>query len=84
MSQSGITRDDWLKALNEAGVVTEDDQNAVTVNEFMVMFDLPRQQASRQLIQLEAAGRAVRTRKIGTTPDGKTVRYLAFRLRQDA
>lgn len=60
---SGISRDEWLKALDDAGLVVVDDQSAVSVSEFGTMFGIERTAALRRLSQLEALGRAVRTKK---------------------
>ena len=76
----GITRDDWLKALTEAGANLEDDQDAVTVAEFMAMFDLVRYTAERRLRALAAAGKATVTRKRMTATDGRRVYCIAYRL----
>lgn len=79
---TGITRDDWLKALADVGKSSVDDQGAVTVLEFAVMFNIPRSTASHHLRKLEAAGRAIRTQKRGRNDYGRDVRYIAYRLVQ--
>lgn len=59
-----ITRDEWLKALEEAGVnALSDDQGALTVAEFAAMFGICRTAAVRRLEHLCAAGKATRTQK---------------------
>lgn len=75
-----ITRDEWLKALEDVGVSDEDDQGALTVAEFMEMFGVPRFTAERRLRHLAATGKATRTRKRGRTPDGRSFSFIAYRL----
>lgn len=75
-----INRDEWLKALTEAGVSEIDDQDAVTVMEFAAMFDLDRQTADRRLKRLEAAGKATKAKKRTSGPDGRMCWYLAYKL----
>lgn len=75
-----ISRDEWLKALSEIGHSEEDDQEALTIEEFGAMFSMPRETAERRLKQLAAAGKATRTKKVGRSNDGRQVRYIAYRL----
>ena len=75
-----ISRDEWLKALSEAGYTTEDDQSAITVGEFRAMFGLTKTTAVNRLLALVESGRAVETKKWGTTPYGRRIPYRAFRL----
>lgn len=75
-----ISRDEWLSALNEAGVSVEDDSEAVTVAEFCQLFSLRRQAGVSRLEALVAAGKATRTRKRAPTSEGKMVSYIAYRL----
>lgn len=79
-----IARDAWLKALEEAGQPTEDDQEAVTIREFAEMFQLRREAATRRLEALVAAGKATRTTKASAVLDGagrtRTYRVAAYRL----
>ena len=79
---AGISRDEWMKALTEAGLHDqEDDQAAVTVTEFAAMFGIHRLRAARQLEALAKAGKAHKTYKRTRTPDGgRTFRYIAYRL----
>lgn len=79
---SGISRDEWLKALTDAGLHETDDQEAVTVPEFAAMFGLDRQTADRRLKRLEAIGKATRVRKRAPAAgrDGRMCWYVAFRL----
>ena len=78
---SGLTRDDWMKAMEDAGVDTGvGDPLAITTNEFAAMFKLSRAQAERRLRKLEEAGRAKRTRKLAPGGDGRLCWSVAFRL----
>lgn len=77
---SGINRDEWLKAMQDAGLSNEDDQDAVTVTEFAEMFDLHRATAERHLAKLESAGKAIRTRKRSAGIDGRRYSAVAYRL----
>lgn len=77
-----INRDDWLKALHDAGVHDDvDDQDAVTAIELSAMFGLSRIAAERRLKKLAATGKAMRSRKRVLTSDGRTVSCVAYRLR---
>lgn len=61
---SAISRDEWLRAMEEAGLQDMvDDQSAMTVIEFADMFAIDRNAAARRLRQLHHAGRAVKTQK---------------------
>jgi predicted ArsR family transcriptional regulator len=76
-----ITRDDWLKAMEEAGAHDDrNDPSAVTIIEFAAMFGLPRDAARRRLNALEQAGKATVTRKYGPRRDGKMFRMMAWKL----
>ena len=77
-----ITRDDWLKALSEAGMSTHavDDQGAVTISEFAEMFTLPYQTARNKLARLIRAGRATETEKTVVNSYGRRVSMKAYRL----
>lgn len=78
---SGINRDEWLKALNDAGLHDgTDDQDAVTAAEFGAMFGLPRLTAERRLRALEQAGKATRTRKVTRSVNGRSIPCVAYRL----
>jgi hypothetical protein len=69
-----------LKALKEAALAPADDQSALTVAEFGAMFDLHRATAARHLEKLEAAGKAVKTRKRTLGLDGRRFYAVAYRL----
>lgn len=76
-----INRDEWLKAIDEAGMALEDDQSAVTIYEFAELFGLVPNTAWRHLEKLVKAGKAERTSKRKTCPDGKRAwHYKAYRL----
>ena len=77
---SGISREDWLKALAEANVPTENDQQAVTVAEFAAMLDLTPWMAAYRLRNLHRNGRAVRTSKRGPDSRGRQKALVAYRL----
>ena len=76
-----ISRDEWLKALSEAGYKDgQDDPTAITVAEFAAMVGLNRQTAVRRLHAMVAAGKATRTQKRSQSSDGRTVVMQAFKL----
>lgn len=76
-----ITRDDWLKALADAGVDSgEHDPDALTIAEFTALMNLSTQAAARRLNALVAAGKAARTHKLSAAKDGRMVRHVAYRL----
>jgi len=63
MTGSGITRDEWLKALGDLAPKPA-DPDAVTVREFATMLGIGRQAAEARLRALVAAGKATRTTKM--------------------
>lgn len=77
-----ITRDEWLRALTEAGVASPDvdDQDAVTIIEFQEMFGLPRNTAAFKLRALVTAGKATETRKVVLNSYGRRQSLKAWRL----
>jgi hypothetical protein len=77
---SGITRDDWLQALHEAGVVTESDDTAITLAEFADMTGLKHATAHARLQLLVETGKAIQTHKLTRTRGGKMVMHKAYRL----
>src|SRR5512138_1135342 len=78
---SEITRDDWLRALADAGVAdVVSDPSAITAQEFADMFHLFRHTAEHRLKALERAGRATRTKKIGLDSAGHSVYLNAWKL----
>lgn len=80
-----ITKDEWLKALEEAGQrdLTENDPSSLTAAEFAVMIGVTRNTAARRLQLLETAGKVTRTTKVCRGSDGRTFRTVAFRLLVD-
>lgn len=77
---SGISREDWLKALEDANVPTENDQGAVTVQEFADMMGVTRWMAGYNLRKLLSQGRAVRTHKRAMDTGGRCKTHVAYRL----
>ena len=78
---SGITRDEWLRALGEVtDAPVDSDPSAITIAEFAQMFALSRSTASKRLRLLEASGKAQRTMKQFRGSDGRMCRSLAFKL----
>lgn len=77
---SGINRDQWLGALRDAGMPHEDDQQAVTIRDFMTMLGLKREAARRRLDALVDAGKAVRTSKREARSNGSAHAAVAYRL----
>ena len=75
-----ITRDDWIKALTEANVSTDNDQDAVTVREFASMTGLGSWMAGYYLRKLYAMGKATRTSKRGVDMGGRPRTLVAYRL----
>ena len=77
-----ITRDEWLKAMSEAGLTTHevDDQSALTVPEFAEMMKCPRGTADTKLRALEHHGKAIKTRKTVLNSYGRLVSMKAFKL----
>lgn len=80
MTESGITRDDWLRAMQEAGLVHETDDGALTVTEFAEMFNLKSSTARRRLEMLVEAKKARETRKQVEDAQGRKTIVLAYRL----
>lgn len=80
MSSSGISRDLWLKALEDVGESQTNDPDAITITEFADTFGLLRQAAARQLETLTKAGKAIRTRKKAKALNGHMVSHIAYRL----
>lgn len=75
-----ISRDEWLRALDDAGVVQTSDEQAITVRDFQDMFDLERYTAERRLKALVTSGKAIRTTKRTAARDGRIRYMLAYRL----
>jgi hypothetical protein len=78
---AAITRDEWLKALSEAGYQDDvDDRDAVTLDEFAAMCRIPRSTADSRMRALVLAGKAEKTRKWGVNSYGRRLQYVAYRL----
>jgi hypothetical protein len=76
-----ISRDEWLKALSDAGLHDDtDDQSALTTIEFMQMFDLCETTARNRLAALVKAGKAIETTKVFVNARGHRLRARAFKL----
>ena len=76
-----ITRDDWLRAVKDvtaSAAVPESD--ALTIKEFAQLMNIARDTATKQLLALITAGRAVATEKIILRTDGRRHKVRAFRL----
>lgn len=78
---ASISRDEWLKALDEARGPT--DQEAITIREFAAMCGLSLQGAAGRMTLLVTSGRAVKTAK-NVDEGGRVVRRPAYRLVKDA
>jgi predicted ArsR family transcriptional regulator len=74
---SGITRDEWLSALNEP---VNNDPNAITVVELAAMLQIGRTAAKERMAKLVKDGKAVRLSKIVTNQDGRRHRVPAYKL----
>lgn len=75
-----IRKDEWLKALSEAGMSLESDDSALTVQEFAAMIGLSWHSAQRRLSKLAARGLAIRTRKVVHSSYGRRQVITAYRL----
>lgn len=79
----GPTRDDWLKAVAEAGLPERtNDPDALTAPEFADLFDPPLhvQTARRRLEAMVKAGLARRTQKQTAGSDGRRLAVTAYTL----
>lgn len=80
-SSSGISRDEWLKAMQDLGMrAGETDQSAMTIMEFAEMFGLGRVTANKRLLALEQAGKARRVLKRMSSADGRNLTTVAYKL----
>jgi hypothetical protein len=76
-----ITRDEWLKALADAGVDHDaDDQSAVTLPEFAAMLGVTRTTAAHRMQVLVRKGKAIRTHKWCANDYGRRIQYVAYKL----
>lgn len=81
--QHAITRDDWLKALEEANAIRVDtDPSVVTLYEFAELMGVAYATARNRLTRLVKAGKAVQTTKRVLTPDRRVRTLLAFKLKK--
>lgn len=80
VKSSGITRDDWLKALGETNIGGEDAPDAVTVAEFAEMFGISCNPARLRLKRLERLGKAIKLKKRNMRTDGRAQVVTAWRL----
>lgn len=75
------TRDEWLQALEEAGVrASVSDPSAITIQEYAALLHVPIPTARHQLLTLVKAGKAVETRKRQVSSYGRLLDYKAYRL----
>jgi hypothetical protein len=81
-AMSGISRDLWLRAVEESGLGVVDDQGAITIAEFAEMFNPPihRSSATRRMRLLVQNGRAVQTKKNISDGTGRIYNQPAYRL----
>src|SRR5262245_15280371 len=79
---SGITRDDWLRALQDVGWNDTDERDAVTRKEFAAMLQIDFQAAVRRLEVLVDKGMAVEKRKRETDGLGRMKHVIAYRLKK--
>jgi hypothetical protein len=77
---SGITRDEWLSALESAGIDERDDQDAITPTELADLLGIDRQAAARRLRKMVKLGKATQTRKRVAVSDGRVQSLPAYRL----
>lgn len=77
---TAINREEWLKALSEAGMPSDSDDQALTVAEFAKMLGTKRTTAHARLQRLVTAGKAVQTRKRCVRSDGDVIMTTAYRL----
>lgn len=80
-SNATITRDEWLRALNEAtGLDSTDDQSALTQTEYAHLMGVTVSTAHGQLAALVRAGKATRTKKWAISSYGRRLQYIAYKL----
>lgn len=77
-----ITRDDWLRALNDLEIVyTAQELEAVTVKEFAALIGCSRSVASLKLTRLVREGKAEKLAKRQRRADGGILHVPAYRLK---
>ena len=81
-SRVSITRDDWLKAVQDAEAKAREvpESDAMTVQEFAAFIGMTRLSAASRLATLVALGKAERTRKKIRRSDGVVISATAYRL----
>ena len=75
---SGISRDDWLKAVQDVQVPVVDDRGAMTTHEFGAMMGCSINVAQRKIKGLFALGRVRQTTKFITRTDGSRLPVSAY------
>jgi len=77
-----INRDEWLRAVQDAGLSVEHDQDAITIDDFALMYDppLPRSTSRDRLEKLVGRGKAVRVHKGAVDRRGNRITVSAYRL----
>jgi predicted transcriptional regulator len=74
---SGISRDEWLSALNESDV---NDPAALSMAELSALLKIARSTAQLRIDRLVKEGKAARTSKVVTTDTGRRYRITAYKL----
>jgi hypothetical protein len=77
-----ITRDEWLKAMTDVGLVVDqdDDPSSLTISEFAEMFGLSHEAAGRKLRALFSANKATRAKKWVNGSDGRRILIASYKL----
>lgn len=79
---SGITRDDWLKAVADIDLrpIPPQDVDALTMLEVQALLGIGRLAAKRRVEALLRDGKAERVKKLIKRTDGAVVTVTAYRL----
>ena len=77
---SGISRDEWLKALTDASALSTDDPSAVTSAEFATMCGFSQDTAQRRLRKLLQMKRVLQVSKRVPDTTGRLQRVVAYKL----
>jgi hypothetical protein len=79
---SGITRDEWLRAMQEAGIddCVSNDEDAITVVEFQEMMGVGRSSALARLRALVKAGKATPAIRRAKDRTGRSISVPAYKL----
>lgn len=75
-----ITRDEWLRAMEEAGVNQVDDRDALTPKELGELMGIERTTAERRVRAMVAAGKAIKTTKLIEDGRGRRYCHTAYKL----